>query len=990
VLVADPEAFVAAFAEHLSPRGVFISTLTPPEKGRTVRLTISDSLGTLLFEAQGTVAWARGEGGDPAPGFGIRFTEVSPEAREVIDRTWGQGNGTPPAVPPTVTITDEAAERAEAERVAAERAEAERLEVERIEAERIEAARVAKLATERMEADKIAAGLKAYAERRAAEKAAAEKAEAERAEAEGVAAAERVEAERVAAAKIEAERVAAEQAERMAAEWAETSRMAEAIEAERAAAEREVERLAAERAAKAAAERDAHAEHAAASKAAAEHAAERAESVRAAIERAERMEAERRAAAEAPPPDAIPPLFEDLEGSLDEILPESLRSEPAEEDLSSEPPLPRAASPAPQSPSRSIAPNVPAPRRVERESLPPGSDPAPPPATPPPRAPSAPHRAPPPAEPPRYVPPRMPSATARSVLAVPRDETVPMVEAPAPPKPLERPATPSMKRDSALIIGIDLGTTFSCAAVVRNGKVEVVPTASGHRTIPSVVSIIGSSIHVGWPAYEKLATHSEQTIYGVKRLLGRRFDSEAVQDALHYYGCEIVPDDDGDAAVKIGGKVYSTAWISAQILGAMKLWASSYVNEEITKAVISVPAYYTDRQRMAVIEAGKMAGLDVKQIVNEPTAASVAYGVDKKLNQVVMVYDFGGGTFDVSVLEVRGNLFDVLATGGDAYLGGVDIDNRIVDWCLFELHKATGLDLSEDDTAKLRIRDAADAAKKDLSLQKETRIYIPHIVSGGQPVALDLKLTREILNHIAEDLVDHSLAICDETLKAAHRSRADISEVVLVGGQTRMPLVQGKLHSFAGRPARKGVHPDEAVAVGAALLADGLSKPQRLELRDVVSMTIGVGLPGGRFKPVVAKNSKLPAEKSTSIITTRDDQTVVHFDIFQGEADSTEGNEYLGTAEIADVPARPKGEVKVEIHFRVDTQGFLTVSMTDNASSRTRVVTMTTRDTPDTVRAAMKTKQRRVTSASTEKPSVEAVPPGRSIGGFLKKLFGRK
>jgi molecular chaperone DnaK len=541
------------------------------------------------------------------------------------------------------------------------------------------------------------------------------------------------------------------------------------------------------------------------------------------------------------------------------------------------------------------------------------------------------------------------------------------------------------------ILGIDLGTTFSCAAIVRNRKVEIIPAKGGQRTMPSVVSIIGGKTEVGWSAYERLATHPKNTIFGVKRLLARRFRTKAVQDALQYYGCDIVQDEQGDAAVKIEGKVYSPTVISAQILTSIKQAADQYLGTPVNHAVISVPAYYNDRQRQAVIAAGKLAGLEVRKIVNEPTAAAVAYGVDRGFQQLILVYDFGGGTFDVSVLELQGNVFEVLSTGGDPYLGGADIDNRIVDHVIAETQKKHNVNLSGDANVRLELRRLAEAAKRDLSEAKEARIILPNLNVGGRQITVDVALPRETLNKLTMELVDRTLQICDKTLLEARRSRHDIDEVVFVGGQTRMPLIQGKVQSFSGKQPRKGVHPDEAVAIGAALLASRVDQIDPVMLKDVVSMSIGIALPGGRFKAVVEKNTRLPVERSWTIATTKDDQTEVELDVYQGEHETVDKADYLGTIAIANLPPKPKKTVSVQIQFRVDTQGFLTISAQDNITKKIQVVSMVTRDTTEQMKELVGVK------GAVHKKTRDGQPPGRppsksqaaggGLFGFIRKML---
>lgn len=586
--------------------------------------------------------------------------------------------------------------------------------------------------------------------------------------------------------------------------------------------------------------------------------------------------------------------------------------------------------------------------------------------------------------PPPEAPPAPPP---EEVVASPLPAPIP--EAPAPPAaspPAETaprpPSNPSRRAPpSALIVGIDLGTTFSCAAIVRDGRAVVIPSSSGHRTIPSVVTVTDDVEEVGWAALDKITTFPDRTIYGSKRLLGCAFASPAVQEARNYFDYEIVDDGEGKTAVRIAGKIYSLTWVSSRILEEMRTWVCASTGENVTKAVITVPAWYHDRQRTEVVEAARLAGLEVLQIVNEPTAAAIAYGLDRGLQQKVLVYDFGGGTFDVSILDIQGNVIDVLATGGDAYLGGIDLDNRLLDWALGELERKTGIDLSEDKIARLRVREAAENAKRELSAQMETRIHVPFLArQGDTPLTLDVTLTRDKLNRLVIDLVDRSIEICRRTLAEARLTVAEIDEVVFVGGQTRMPLIQGKVHALTGKQPRKGVHPDEAVALGAAQLGWSRDKIDSVTLIDVVSLPIGVGLPGGRFKAVIDRNSKLPAVKEFTRATTRDDQTSITVDVFQGEQERVDQNEFLGTAKLDGLPPLPKGQVSVRLHFRVDAQGFLTVTSTEAATGLSRKVTLVTRDTPETAKEAR---------AAAPAPEASAAPEKVPKRGLFRRFFGR-
>ncbi|HVO30549.1 MAG TPA: TIGR02266 family protein [bacterium] len=534
-------------------------------------------------------------------------------------------------------------------------------------------------------------------------------------------------------------------------------------------------------------------------------------------------------------------------------------------------------------------------------------------------------------------------------MPAPAAESKPAPTAGATPGPAA-PIAPAQE----IVLGIDLGTTFSCAAFVQNGEVQVVPVDSGARTIPSVVTITSNDQVVGRAAYDRIATHPKNTIYGSKRLLGRKFISRAVQDARKYFDYEIVSDENGNAAVRIEGEIYPLVMVTSKILEEIRLSAGRHFGRDVSQAVICVPAYYNDNQRNAVIEAGRNAGFEVRRIVNEPVAAALAYGCDKGLTERILVYDLGGGTFDVSVMELNANVFDVVAAGGDPYLGGVDFDNRIVDFLVKTFKAQTGVDVSSDKVAILRLRAAAEAAKRDLSEKQETQLQLPYLSRNaqGQALNLQLKLTRADLEKLVADLVERTVTVCGEVLEAAGMDRSAINEVLLVGGQTRMPMIQSALTTFFNRAPRKGVHPDEAVAIGAALLAGSIDNIDSVVLLDVVSMSIGVGLPGGVYQPVLLRNSKLPATASTVLSTTKDGQSSMTVDLFQGDYTELSRNDYLGTIELEGFPELPAGQIRFQIVFRMDAQGFLVVTATELSSGITQQVTFRTRESPEALAAA--------------------------------------
>ncbi len=472
------------------------------------------------------------------------------------------------------------------------------------------------------------------------------------------------------------------------------------------------------------------------------------------------------------------------------------------------------------------------------------------------------------------------------------------------------------------IIGIDLGTTNTCVAHVRNRVAKAVPTDKGNLILPSVVSLNArGELVVGGLARDQLLTNPKNTIWGAKRLIGRKFHSRAVQALRAHYAYDLVEGLNGDVAVRLGEKTYSLPQISSLVLGQVKVIAEQFLGAGIGAAVISVPAYYSDNQRQAVKETGRLAGFDVKRIVNEPTAAALAYGFGRGLNQKVLVYDLGGGTFDVSVLQIAGNVIEVLATGGDSFLGGVDFDLRVVDYVLDVFAKAHGHGLTQNLIALQRIKNAAEAAKMDLTLIANAVIELPFIDERkGRPLDLRVPLSRDQLNALTGDLVDRTFDICDRVLAQKGIRRSEIDEVILVGGQSRMPLVQQKIQQHFGKPPRKGVHPDECVALGAALLGDSLGEMDAVTLLDALAIPIGYALPTGRFRRVLDKNALSPLARSFRIPPPANGgDTHVELDVFQGESDRVEENEYLGTVR---VPATAAGN---RVEFRLNNESLLEV-----------------------------------------------------------------
>ncbi len=521
------------------------------------------------------------------------------------------------------------------------------------------------------------------------------------------------------------------------------------------------------------------------------------------------------------------------------------------------------------------------------------------------------------------------------------------------------------------IIGIDLGTTNTCVAHVRNRIPRVVPTDKGSLILPSVVAFTErGDFLVGGVAKDQLVTNPKNTIYGAKRLIGRKFNSKVVQELRNYYSYDIVEGPNGEAAVTLGGKVYALPQVSALVLGHVKKIAEAFLQREMREAIISVPAYYNDNQRQAVKEAGRLAGFDVKRIVNEPTAAALAYGFNRGLDQKILVYDLGGGTFDVSVLQLSGNVFEVLATGGDTFLGGVDFDNRIIDHLLEEFWLQHKIDLAGSPIAMQRVKNAAEAAKIDLSLIPNVGIELPYIEEKrGKPLDIRLQLSRQQLNDLTLDLVDRTFEICDQVLEEKGIQPDDIDEVILVGGQSRMPLVQDKIREHFGKAPRKGVHPDECVALGAALLGDSLDSIDSVTLVDVLSMPIGVGTHTNHFRRVLDKNQPIPSTKSFRLPPPREPGQPIELDIYQGDSDLIVDNEFLGSIRL---PAAATGR---RIDFKLDEECLLKVSF-DDPERGLREVDFATRDTPEPLKRAL--------AEQARQRSEQAAAPDEKRGG----LFG--
>src|SRR5690242_8790564 len=494
------------------------------------------------------------------------------------------------------------------------------------------------------------------------------------------------------------------------------------------------------------------------------------------------------------------------------------------------------------------------------------------------------------------------------------------------------------------VIGIDLGTTNSCVAVMSGGDPVVIANAEGARTTPSVVAITDKGERlVGQIAKRQAITNPENTIFSVKRLMGRKFRSKEVQEAMKRLPYKVVEADNGDAHVELRGKRYSPPEISAMILQKMRQTAEDYLGEKVTEAVITVPAYFDDSQRQATKDAGQIAGLNVLRIINEPTAASLAYGLDKKKDERISVYDLGGGTFDVSVLEIGEGVFEVKSTNGDTYLGGDDFDLRIMDWLVDEFKKDQGIDLRKDRMALQRLKEAAERAKIELSSSQESEINLPFITADQSgPKHLVIKLTRAKFEQLVDDLVQRTVEPCKKALADAGVTARDINEVVLVGGMTRMPKVIQAVREFFGKEPHKGVNPDEVVAIGAGIQGGVLKgEVKDVLLLDVTPLTLGIETLGGVFTHLIERNTTVPTKKSQIFSTAADNQTAVTIRVFQGEREMANDNKLLGQFDLVGIPPAPRGMPQVEVTFDIDANGIVHVSAKDLGTQKEQSIKIT-------------------------------------------------
>lgn len=544
------------------------------------------------------------------------------------------------------------------------------------------------------------------------------------------------------------------------------------------------------------------------------------------------------------------------------------------------------------------------------------------------------------------------------------------------------------------VIGIDLGTTNSCVAIMEGDAPVVIPNRGGYKTTPSMVAVTEAGKRlVGHIAKRQAITNAESTVYAAKRLIGRKWNSPQVKNALMTSSYTIVEGPHDDVRIRLRDKEYSVPEVSSMILQEMKIIAEDYLGEPVNKAVITVPAYFNDNQRQATKDAGQIAGLDVIRIINEPTAASLAYGFGKNVDKTVAVYDLGGGTFDVSILEIGGHgVFKVIATTGDTFLGGEDFDARIIDWLVQGFQEEHGIDLRQDRMALQRLRDAAEKAKCELSSVRETEINLPFIISTGRNEALHLQrtLVRETLERLTEDLVERTVAICREALQDAHLGTDEIDDIVLVGGMTRMPAVQKAVAAFFKREPNKSVHPDEVVALGAAIQAAALIDDKReMVLLDVTPHALGIMTFGSYFEELIPQNTTVPTSRTKVFTTSRDNQTAVKILVMQGESKKADDNELLGEFVLTGLRRAPKGHVEIEVTFEINTDGIVSVHAKDLETGQAQSIQVTASSglTEEEISDMMESAQDYMVERRTDEQFEQAKQEAETLIAEIERMF---
>ncbi|MBS2015156.1 MAG: molecular chaperone DnaK [Deltaproteobacteria bacterium] len=544
------------------------------------------------------------------------------------------------------------------------------------------------------------------------------------------------------------------------------------------------------------------------------------------------------------------------------------------------------------------------------------------------------------------------------------------------------------------VIGIDLGTTNSCVAIVENGTPVVIPNRGGYKTTPSMVAVTEAGKRlVGHIAKRQAITNAENTVYAAKRLIGRKWNSPQVKNAVATSSYRIVEGPHNDVRIVLRDKEFSVPEISAMVLQEMKVIAEDYLGETVSKAVVTVPAYFNDNQRQATKDAGEIAGLDVIRIINEPTAAALSYGFGRNIEKTVAVYDFGGGTFDISILEIGAHgVFKVIATAGDTFLGGEDIDARIIDWLVSGFKEEHGIDLRQDRMALQRLKDAAEKAKCELSSVRETEVNLPFIISSGRNEALHLQrtLTRQTLEELSDDLIERTVDICKQTLEDAKLGKDEIEEVVLVGGMTRMPKIQQSVQAFFEKEPNKGVHPDEVVALGAAIQGAALvDDKQEMVLLDVTPHALGIMTFGSYFEELIPQNTTVPTHRTKIFTTSRDNQTAVKILVMQGESQRAEENELLGEFILTGLRRAPKGQVEIEVTFEINADGIVSVRAKDleTGLEQSIQVTATSGLTRDEIKTMMENAKDDLVDRRTTEEFEAAKQEAEKLITEIEKLF---